>query len=130
MTQHNPKHSLVVLSPPSPPQAFGTNQEDYSNYIMNGIIKWGDPVTHVMDDGELLVQQTKNSDRTPLVAVLLEGRKSKSHTNLQHVSDPEGLQMIMYRPFPLVTHNTARSTPLWKDSLGSQDCRGLAVPLH
>lgn len=55
-------------------QAFGTNQEDYSNYIMNGIIKWGDPVTHVLDDGELLVQQTKNSDRTPLVAVLLEGK--------------------------------------------------------
>lgn len=60
-------------------KAFGTNQEDYSSYIMNGIIKWGDPVTHVLDDGELLVQQTKNSDRTPLVAVLLEGKK---HTQL------------------------------------------------
>ncbi|KAJ3601057.1 hypothetical protein NHX12_032030 [Muraenolepis orangiensis] len=45
--------------------AFGTNQEDYASYIMNGIIKWGDPVTHVLDDGELLVQQTKNSDRPP-----------------------------------------------------------------
>lgn len=56
-------------------QAFGTNQEDYSSFIMNGIIKWGDPVTHVLDDGELLVQQTKNSDRTPLVAVLLEGEE-------------------------------------------------------
>ncbi|KAG7237413.1 hypothetical protein INR49_032384 [Caranx melampygus] len=54
--------------------AFGTNQEDYASYIMNGIIKWGDPVTHVLDDGELLVQQTKNSDRTPLVAVLLEDK--------------------------------------------------------
>ncbi|KAF2976690.1 hypothetical protein EK904_006597, partial [Melospiza melodia maxima] len=53
--------------------AFGTNQEDYASYIMNGIIKWGDPVTRVLDDGELLVQQTKNSDRTPLVSVLLEG---------------------------------------------------------
>lgn len=42
---------------------------------MNGIIKWGDPVTRVLDDGELLVQQTKNSDRTPLVSVLLEGEK-------------------------------------------------------
>lgn len=58
------------------PQAFGTNQEDYSSYIMNGIIKWGDPVTHVLDDGELLVQQAKNSDRTPLVTVLLEGKKT------------------------------------------------------
>lgn len=55
--------------------AFGTNQEDYASYIMNGIIKWGDPVTRVLEDGELLVQQTKNSDRTPLVSVLLEGEK-------------------------------------------------------
>lgn len=60
-------------------QAFGTNQEDYSSYIMNGIIKWGDPVTHVLDDGELLVQQTKNSDRTPLVAVLLEGKRKEGN---------------------------------------------------
>ncbi|XP_055079748.1 vesicle-fusing ATPase isoform X1 [Periophthalmus magnuspinnatus] len=62
--------------------AFGTNQEDYSSYVMNGIIKWGDPVTHVLDDGELLVQQTKNSDRTPLVAVLLEGPPHSGKTAL------------------------------------------------
>uniref|UniRef100_A0A665WC57 Vesicle-fusing ATPase n=1 Tax=Echeneis naucrates TaxID=173247 RepID=A0A665WC57_ECHNA len=52
--------------------AFGTNQEDYASYIMNGIIRWGDAVSAVLEDGELLVQQTKNSDRTPLVSVLLE----------------------------------------------------------
>lgn len=56
---------------------------------MNGIIKWGDPVTRVLDDGELLVQQTKNSDRTPLVSVLLEGEKEwqdgiKSFLKKQH----------------------------------------------
>ncbi|XP_053708358.1 vesicle-fusing ATPase isoform X3 [Synchiropus splendidus] len=62
--------------------AFGTNQEDYSSYIMNGIIKWGDPVSHVLGDGELLVQQTKNSDRTPLVAVLLEGPPHSGKTAL------------------------------------------------
>uniref|UniRef100_A0A8C9VLJ0 Vesicle-fusing ATPase n=1 Tax=Scleropages formosus TaxID=113540 RepID=A0A8C9VLJ0_SCLFO len=62
--------------------AFGTNQEDYSSYIMNGIIKWGDPVTRVLDDGELLVQQTKNSDRTPLVSVLLEGPPHSGKTAL------------------------------------------------
>lgn len=60
-------------------QAFGTNQEDYASYIMNGIIKWGDPVSHVLVDGELLVQQTKNSDRTPLVTVLLEGKNAETH---------------------------------------------------
>ncbi|XP_063156639.1 vesicle-fusing ATPase isoform X1 [Candoia aspera] len=62
--------------------AFGTNQEDYASYIMNGIIKWGDPVTRVLDDGELLVQQVKNSDRTPLVSVLLEGPPHSGKTAL------------------------------------------------
>ncbi|XP_005998641.1 vesicle-fusing ATPase [Latimeria chalumnae] len=62
--------------------AFGTNQEDYASYVMNGIIKWGDPVTCVLDDGELLVQQTKNSDRTPLVSVLLEGAPHSGKTAL------------------------------------------------
>lgn len=49
---------------------------------MNGIIKWGDPVTRVLEDGELLVQQTKNSDRTPLVSVLLEGPPHSGKTAL------------------------------------------------
>ncbi|XP_061448181.1 vesicle-fusing ATPase isoform X6 [Rhineura floridana] len=62
--------------------AFGTNQEDYASYIMNGIFKWGDPVTRVLDDGELLVQQVKNSDRTPLVSVLLEGPPHSGKTAL------------------------------------------------
>ncbi|XP_074797081.1 vesicle-fusing ATPase isoform X2 [Natator depressus] len=62
--------------------AFGTNQEDYASYIMNGIIQWGDPVTRVLEDGELLVQQTKNSDRTPLVSVLLEGPPHSGKTAL------------------------------------------------
>lgn len=63
-------------------QAFGTNQEDYASYIMNDIIKWGDPVTAVLDDGLLLVQQTKNSDRTPLVSVLLEGEALSLYQDL------------------------------------------------
>ncbi|KAM6898112.1 vesicle-fusing ATPase-like isoform 1-T1 [Lycodopsis pacificus] len=62
--------------------AFGTNQEDYASYIMNGIIRWGDPVSAVLEDGELLVQQTKNSERTPLVSVLLEGPPNSGKTAL------------------------------------------------
>ncbi|KAF3704134.1 Vesicle-fusing ATPase [Channa argus] len=60
--------------------AFGTNQEDYASYIMNGIIRWGDPVSAVLEDGELLVKQTKDSDRTPLVSVLLEGPPNSGKT--------------------------------------------------
>lgn len=62
--------------------AFGTNQEDYASYIMNGIIVWGDQVSAVLDDGKLLVQQTKNSERTPLVTVLLEGPPNSGKTAL------------------------------------------------
>ncbi|CAN9508777.1 unnamed protein product [Ophioblennius macclurei] len=62
--------------------AFGTNEEDYASYIMNGIIRWGDPVSAVLEDGELLVQQAKNSDRTPLVSVLLEGPPNSGKTAL------------------------------------------------
>ncbi|XP_032357398.1 vesicle-fusing ATPase isoform X3 [Etheostoma spectabile] len=62
--------------------AFGTNEEDYASYIMNGIIRWGDLVSAVLEDGELLVQQTKNSERTPLVSVLLEGPPNSGKTAL------------------------------------------------
>lgn len=30
----------------------------------------------------------------------------------------------------LLSTHTVRSATQWKDSLGSEDCRGLAVPLH
>ncbi|XP_061563633.1 vesicle-fusing ATPase-like isoform X3 [Cololabis saira] len=62
--------------------AFGTNQEDYASYIMNGIIRWGDSVSAVLGDGELRVQQTQKSDRTPLVSVLLEGPPGSGKTAL------------------------------------------------
>ncbi|XP_077406147.1 vesicle-fusing ATPase-like [Vanacampus margaritifer] len=62
--------------------AFGSNQEDYTSYIMNGIIRWGDPVSAVLEDGGLLVQQTKNSAHTPLVSVLLEGPPNSGKTAL------------------------------------------------
>ncbi|KAK2866702.1 hypothetical protein Q7C36_002758 [Tachysurus vachellii] len=62
--------------------AFGTNQEDYTSYILNGIVKWSNAVSDILGDGELLVQQTKNSERTPLVTVLLEGPPHSGKTAL------------------------------------------------
>ncbi|KAA0725215.1 Vesicle-fusing ATPase [Triplophysa tibetana] len=56
--------------------AFGTNQEDYSSYIMNGIVQWSNAVSDILGDGELLVQQTKNrpphSGKTALAAKIAE----------------------------------------------------------
>uniref|UniRef100_A0A672LYB9 Vesicle-fusing ATPase n=1 Tax=Sinocyclocheilus grahami TaxID=75366 RepID=A0A672LYB9_SINGR len=45
--------------------AFGTNQEDYSSYIMNGIVKWSNAVSDILGDGELLVQQHTLIQRPP-----------------------------------------------------------------
>ncbi|XP_032812857.1 vesicle-fusing ATPase [Petromyzon marinus] len=62
--------------------AFGTNTEDYQSYIMNGIVNWGEPVHRVLEDGDLLVQQAKMSERTPLVSVLLAGPPNSGKTAL------------------------------------------------
>jgi len=42
--------------------------------MANGIQEWGEPVRKVLVDGELLLCQARNSDKTPLVSVLIEGK--------------------------------------------------------
>ena len=54
-------------------QAFGASSEELDLFVPNGIISWGDPVQRVMEDGQLLIQQTRASERTPMITVLLEG---------------------------------------------------------
>ncbi|XP_024901382.1 vesicle-fusing ATPase [Pteropus alecto] len=49
--------------------AFGTNQEDYASYIMNGIIKWGDPVTRLVS---VLLEGPPHSGKTALAAKIAE----------------------------------------------------------
>jgi len=55
-------------------KAFGISEEEISKYVGNGIIPWGDLVTSVLEDVELRINQTRNSETTSLVTVLLEGR--------------------------------------------------------
>ncbi|XP_013418783.1 vesicle-fusing ATPase [Lingula anatina] len=62
--------------------AFGTSATEVSAYVANGIIPWGAPVARILEDGELLAKQVKESERTPLVAVLLEGPPGSGKTAL------------------------------------------------
>jgi len=39
--------------------AFGTSQEILQIMLARGIINWGTPVSHVLEDGMLLIQQVK-----------------------------------------------------------------------
>ena len=41
--------------------------------LSRGIINWGQPVTHVLEDGMLYVQQAKATESSGLVSVLIEG---------------------------------------------------------
>jgi len=53
--------------------AFGVDNDDFENCMRNGIISFGPKVDHLIGTGKLFVQQVRNSDRTPLVSVLIEG---------------------------------------------------------
>lgn len=63
-------------------QAFGSSKEALDTFLSNGVITWGEPVTRVLEDGDLIVSQTRSSDRTPLVTMLLEGPPASGKTAL------------------------------------------------
>ena len=53
--------------------AFGHSEETLKEAIPNGIIMWGHSVDRVLNDGRLMIQQTKTSELTPIVSILIEG---------------------------------------------------------
>jgi len=62
--------------------AFGTSQEVLQMCLTRGIINWGSPVSHVLEDGMLLIQQARSSEAGGLVSVLLEGSPNAGKTAL------------------------------------------------
>jgi vesicle-fusing ATPase len=62
--------------------AFGVSAEDFELYIRNGIINWGMQVADVLEEGQLRINQTINSELTPLVTILLEGKPNSGKTAL------------------------------------------------
>ncbi|XP_068153083.1 vesicle-fusing ATPase 2 [Drosophila tropicalis] len=71
--------------------AFGAAQEMLENMVARGIINWGPPVTSLLEDGMLYVQQAKATESSGLVSVLIEGApnsgKSALAANLAKMSD-------------------------------------------
>jgi hypothetical protein len=56
--------------------AFGHAAEQIEQYLRYGILSWGDPVTRILEDGDLLIQQARSEDSRGLVSVLLEGTEN------------------------------------------------------
>ena len=42
-------------------------------FVANGIINWGEPVSRVLSDGDMVINQTRNGERSQLITMLLEG---------------------------------------------------------
>ncbi|XP_017771802.1 PREDICTED: vesicle-fusing ATPase 1-like [Nicrophorus vespilloides] len=62
--------------------AFGTAQEILNQFLSRGIVNWGRPVTSILEDGMLYIQQARDPDTAGLVSVLLEGPPNSGKTAL------------------------------------------------
>lgn len=62
--------------------AFGTAGEALDNFLARGIINWGSPVSHILEDGALYTEQVRASETSGLVSILLEGPPNSGKTAL------------------------------------------------
>jgi len=61
---------------------FGVDVDEFESCMRNGVINYGPNIKKLLDTGETFVAQVRNSDRTPLVSVLLEGSPGAGKTAL------------------------------------------------
>ena len=96
-------HALDEVQP-----AFGVSEEELQQVVQNGIIHFSKRVNvsqylvfglrlqlisikEILKDGSLLVEQVRNSDRTPLVCALLHGKlTSADSTHVLMLTGPSG----------------------------------------
>ena len=63
-------------------QAFGTSAEALEHFLARRIINWGTPVSSILEDGMLFIQQARSTEASGLVSVLLEGPPNSGKTAL------------------------------------------------
>ena len=62
--------------------AFGISEEQLDNYAFNGILEWCSRIQSILDFGDSGVKQAAESQRTPLVSILLRGNPGSGKTAL------------------------------------------------
>ncbi|KAJ7377865.1 hypothetical protein OS493_025759 [Desmophyllum pertusum] len=75
--------------------AFGPSDDNLDLYVANGIVRWGNQIQRIIDDGRLLLQQTRTQDITSPITVLLEGPVGCGKTAL-------AVQMALLSDFPFI----------------------------
>lgn len=53
--------------------AFGAAAEMLDSFQARGIINWGPPVTQMLEDGSLYIEQVRASETSNLISILIEG---------------------------------------------------------
>jgi len=53
--------------------SFGVSESELQSCVQNGIFRFSNTVEDLLSNGKLYVDQVRNSERTPLVSVLLNG---------------------------------------------------------
>lgn len=62
--------------------AFGISAEDFETYMRNGVLSFSPQIKEIIEEGQLRIKQTINSEMTPLVTILLEGKPNSGKTAL------------------------------------------------
>ncbi|CAG9560635.1 unnamed protein product [Danaus chrysippus] len=75
--------------------AFGTAAEALEHFLARGVINWGLPVSSLLEDGQLYIQQSRATEASGLVSVLLEGPPNSGKTAL-------AAQLAKMSDFPFV----------------------------
>ncbi|KAH6571858.1 hypothetical protein BASA50_003091 [Batrachochytrium salamandrivorans] len=70
-------HAIEEVRP-----AFGVSETELQQCVMNGIVDFSPNIERILSDGQLVIEQVKNSQRTPLVSVLLHGPVGAGKTAL------------------------------------------------
>jgi len=75
--------------------AFGISDESLAQALRNGIIDYGERWQHLLKSGKLFVDQVSGSEKTPIMAVLLEGRHATGKTALAaHLAKESGFPFV------------------------------------
>ncbi|KAI9801445.1 MAG: transport between ER and Golgi ATPase protein [Piccolia ochrophora] len=62
--------------------AFGVSEEELATCLQGGVLHFSPSVGNILDEGNLFVQQVRNSTSTPLVSVLIHGPPGSGKTAL------------------------------------------------
>ncbi|KAF8472794.1 P-loop containing nucleoside triphosphate hydrolase protein [Kalaharituber pfeilii] len=75
--------------------AFGVSEEELDVCLQGGIIRYSDNISAILQEGNLFVQQVRNSEKTHLVTVLMYGPPGSGKTAL-------AAQIALSSEFPFI----------------------------